>query len=78
MFDTQKIEEIAQKLYHELPSSIESIENDVKSTFKSILAATFQELNLVTREEFDAQVKVLMRTREKVEALEKQLSELKL
>jgi BMFP domain-containing protein YqiC len=33
-------------------------------------------LELVTREEFDAQQAVLMRTREKVEALEKRVAEL--
>jgi BMFP domain-containing protein YqiC len=44
--------------------------------FKDILQATFTRMDLLTREEFDAQVKVLARTREKVEALQQQLDEL--
>ena len=33
-------------------------------------------MDLVTREEFDVQIKVLARTREKIDALEKQLEDL--
>jgi BMFP domain-containing protein YqiC len=37
---------------------------------------TFSKLDLVTREEFDAQRAVLLRSREKIDALERQLAEL--
>jgi len=36
----------------------------------------FAKLDLVTREEFDVQRKVLARSREKIEQLEKQVAEL--
>lgn len=77
MFDASKLDAIAQKLYQSLPQGIQDIEADLKQTFHSILSQAFSELNLVTREEFDAQVKVLARTREKVEALQKQLEDTK-
>ena len=47
-----------------------------KEQMKSVLQGTFDRLDIVTREEFDAQKAVLLRTREKVEALEQQLKAL--
>ncbi len=43
----------------------------MEKNFRVILKNTFEKLDLVTREEFDAQTKVLARTRQKLEALEK-------
>ena len=40
------------------------------------MQAAFARMNLVTREEFDIQAGVLARTRQKLEALEKQVAEL--
>ncbi len=48
----------------------------LKGQVKSILQGTFDRLDLVSREEFDAQKAVLLRTREKLEQLEKQIAEL--
>ena len=43
---------------------------------KSLLQSTFARMDLVTREEFDAQQAVLARTRDRLEQLEAQLSQL--
>lgn len=48
-------------------------QENVKAQVKSLLQGTFNRLDIVSREEFDAQKAVLLRTREKVEALELQL-----
>ncbi|MCC2625107.1 MAG: phosphoheptose isomerase [Burkholderiales bacterium] len=50
---------------------------DVEKNLKSIIIAILNKLDIVTREEFDIQQKVLAATREKLEKLEKQLEELK-
>ncbi|MGP4842871.1 accessory factor UbiK family protein [Marinobacter sp. 1Y8] len=50
----------------------DDFEQQARATVMSVLA----KLDLVTRDEFDAQQAVLMRTREKVEALEKQVAAL--
>jgi BMFP domain-containing protein YqiC len=50
---------------------------DVEKNLKSIVIAILNKLDIVTREEFDIQQKVLAATREKLEKLEKQLEELK-
>lgn len=49
---------------------------NLQAQVKSILQGTFDRLDLVSREEFDAQKAVLQRTREKIEALEQQLQQL--
>jgi len=46
------------------------------SQLRAIIEASLRKLNLVTREEFDAQQAVLQRTREKLESLEQQLDTL--
>lgn len=43
---------------------------------RSLVAAALAKMDLVSREEFDAQTAVLARTRAKLEALEAQLAEL--
>jgi len=76
MFEPKQFEDLAKKLYSSLPSSLQSVENEIQQKFKDILQAAFTHMNLVTRDEFDVQVKVLARTREKVDALEKKIKEL--
>lgn len=49
---------------------------DLERNFRALLASTFERLELVSREEYDVQVQVLARTREKLAALEKRLAEL--
>lgn len=71
MFDPKNFEDLAKKLYTALPSSLQNFENEIQQKFKDILQAAFTHMDLVTREEFDVQIKVLARTREKVDALEK-------
>jgi len=73
MFTPDQLNDMATKLYAAIPSGLHTIETDVQAAFKSIVQAGFAQLDVVTREEFDAQVKVLARTRAKVEALQTQL-----
>jgi len=49
---------------------------DMQKNIRALLTQQFARLDLVTREEFDIQTKVLARTREKIEELERKLTEL--
>lgn len=49
---------------------------DVEKNIKAIILTIFSKLDLVTREEFEVQKKVLLATREKLDELEKQLKDL--
>lgn len=48
---------------------------DFEKNARALMSGLFARMNLVTREEFDAQVKVLARTREKLAELEARLTE---
>jgi ubiquinone biosynthesis accessory factor UbiK len=49
---------------------------DVEKNMKAMLAQGFSKLDLVTREEFDTQTQVLVRTRARLEELEKRVAQL--
>jgi len=49
---------------------------DLEKNFRGMLASAFARMDLVTREEYDVQVQVLARAREKLAELEKRLAEL--
>jgi len=76
MIDTKFFGQVASKLGAALPEGLSAAKADLQRHFRDILQAQFAKLELVTREEFDVQAKVLARTREKLETLEKKVSEL--
>ena len=70
MIDADKIDELANQLNRLVPPPVRSASEDLRTNFRAVLQGWFDRLDLVTREEFDAQKAVLARTREKLEALE--------
>jgi ubiquinone biosynthesis accessory factor UbiK len=76
LMDAKFIEDLARKLAANVPGSMRVIQADLERNFQALLASTFDKLNLVTREEFDVQRKVLERTRDKLTALEAELAAL--
>jgi ubiquinone biosynthesis accessory factor UbiK len=76
MLDIRAIDELAQRLASLVPAGFAAANEDLGRTFKATLQAGLARLDLVSREEFDVQRLVLQRTREKLEALEKQLAAL--
>lgn len=71
-----QIDELAKKLAGFMPSSVQNIQEDIESNIRSGLEGGLRKMNLVGREEFDIQNAVLLRTREKLEALEKTVANL--
>ena len=71
-----QIDGLAKKLAGFMPSSLQNLQSDIEENMKSTLESGLRKMNLVTREEFDIQRAVLLRTREKLEALEKVVSNL--
>jgi len=74
--DPFRIDEIVRRLLESIPPAARSVQQDLEANFRAVLRTTLSKLDLVTREEFDAQSKVLERTRAKAEALESRLTEL--
>tara|TARA_Y100000389_G_C17463988_1_gene524006 strand:- start:4071 stop:4304 length:234 start_codon:yes stop_codon:yes gene_type:complete len=71
------IEDLAKKLTNSIPDGVRSIRQDLEKNFREILLSNINKLDLVTREEFEVQEAVLMRTREKLEQLEDAIKKLK-
>ena len=72
---------LAKQILDELAGKIggaiaESPVKDEEKNVKTLLGSTFSKLDLVTREEFDIQQQVLIKTREKLAALEARLAKL--
>jgi BMFP domain-containing protein YqiC len=74
--NTESVENIARKLAETVPEGLRSMREDLEQNFRSVLQASLNKLDLVTREEFEVQEAVLAKTREKLEALEAQVSEM--
>ncbi len=76
MIDPKILDDISTKVSSTLPKGLQALQNDLQHNLRSGLETALSKLNLVTREEFDVQQAVLMRTRAKVDALEQQVAEL--
>ncbi|MCK5895097.1 MAG: accessory factor UbiK family protein [Endozoicomonadaceae bacterium] len=73
---TAFITSIAGKFNTLLAGEKGPIKDDLEKHTKAILHSAFSKMELLTRDEFDAQVAVLQRTREMLEALEARVTEL--
>ena len=81
MIDLQHIDELARRLSNLVPPGMrgqgfEDLRDELQENFKSVLQAGLAKLDLVTREEFEVQRAVLLRTREKLDALQQTVAEL--
>ncbi len=70
MINAKKIEEIAKQVTDAIPPSVKNIANDFEEKTKTVLQRKLAQLDVVTREEFDIQTQVLLKTREKLAQME--------
>ena len=68
--DAKLIEELARKLAGSLPPGMRAVREDIEQNFRAVLQAGLTRMDLVTREEFEVQRALLVRTRARLEALE--------
>ena len=76
-FDANAVEEAISKFRALLPNDVEELRNFGEDKMKLALQSMLQDLDVVTREEFDSQKQVILRTRERLEQLEQRLDQLK-
>lgn len=72
---------LGQKMFEEISGKLgqvlaDSPAKDLEKNLRAVLQSVFSKLDLVTREEFDVQQAVLLKTREKLEALEAKVAAL--
>lgn len=76
MIDAKKIEQIARQVQESMPKGLRDFGDDVEKKIRQVLQSQLTRLDLVSREEFDVQTQVLLRTREKLALLEQRISNL--
>ncbi|MCR6664261.1 MAG: accessory factor UbiK family protein [Luteimonas sp.] len=76
MIDLSHIDDLARRLSGLVPPGLRESREELQENFKAVLQSGLGKLDLVTREEFDVQRAVLLRTREKLEELERTVAAL--
>jgi BMFP domain-containing protein YqiC len=81
MIDLDQLDELARRLSSLVPpglrgESASELRAELQQNFRAVLQTGLSRLDLVTREEFEVQRAVLLRTREKLEHLERTVAEL--
>ena len=76
MFDPRRIDELVRRVTDGLPPDVAVVKEDVSQNLRTLMSSALARMDVVTREEFDVQRSVLLRTREKLERLEARLAEL--
>ncbi|MGB5638175.1 MAG: accessory factor UbiK family protein [Sedimenticolaceae bacterium] len=70
MLDPKLFDDISRRVADNLPRGLQNLQGDLQRNLRTGLESALGQLNLVTREEFEIQQAVLLRTREKLKALE--------
>ncbi|SEQ53136.1 hypothetical protein SAMN04488038_107186 [Solimonas aquatica] len=74
--DTGRIEDLAAKLAGILPPGLRGLGSELQDNFRALLRANLDKWDLVSRERFDTQAELLVRTQKKLAALEKRVRQL--
>jgi BMFP domain-containing protein YqiC len=74
--ESLRIDDLARRLLESVPPALRAVQEDLETSFRAVLRERLSQLDLVTRDEFDAQSRVLERTRARLEALEARLASL--
>lgn len=76
MIELKTLQDISERLAATLPPGLDRVRNELRENFRAILQARLAELDLVTREQFEVQRALLLKSRQRLEELEKRLAEL--
>ena len=76
MIDNQTINQLSDKISALLPPGLQQVKADFDTRVRQLLQQQLANLEMVSREEFDIQTRVLERTRAKLEAVETRLEAL--
>ncbi|KGQ70474.1 cytoplasmic protein [Chelonobacter oris] len=76
MLNPKKLEQFAQQIHDALPQGVKNFGEDMEAKVKQIIQAQLAKLDVVTHEDFEVQTQVLLRTREKLTALEQRIEAL--
>ena len=72
--ESNRVKELIESILNILPHNTKEIKDDVKDNLKILLNDYLRKIDVVTREEFDVQKEVLLKTRKKLDELEEKLN----
>ena len=76
MIEIKLLDDLARRLAAAMPRGLTTLQQDLEKNLRAGLETVFQRLDLVTREEYEVQVALLARSREKLLMLETRVAEL--
>jgi len=76
MLDPKLFDDLSRRVAGNLPPGLQGLQGDLQRNLRSAMESALSKLNLVSREEFEIQQAVLLRTREKLRALEARIAAL--
>ena len=74
--DTQTLDEIVRKISSAIPDDLKTAKQSIEKNARTAAEGVFQRLDLVTREEFDVQTKMLSKSQQRIKQLEQRIQEL--
>ena len=72
--ESNRMKELIESILDILPQNTKEIKEDVKDNLKILVNDYLRKIDVVTREEFDVQKEVLVKTRKKLDDLEEKLN----
>ncbi len=76
MINPAKLEEIAKQITENMPQGVKNLADTLEGKTKQAIQNKLSEMDFVSREDFEVQSQVLLRTREKLAILEQRVNEL--
>ncbi|MFD2179794.1 ubiquinone biosynthesis accessory factor UbiK [Veronia pacifica] len=76
MFDPKKLEKVVRQIQDSMPTPVKELGADVEKKVREVIQAQLEKLDVVSREEFDVQTQVLLRTRQKLTEMEQKMEAL--
>lgn len=75
-FDSKMLDEVVRKITSAIPSDLKFAKENIEKNIRAAVEGVFQKLDLVTRDEFEVQTKLLSKSQQRVKELEKRIHEL--
>jgi BMFP domain-containing protein YqiC len=76
MSQAKLLEELAARLARVVPAGLGGVRAELEDNFRAVLRSQFERLDLVSRERFEVQSELLVRTQQRLAVLEARLSQL--
>lgn len=76
MIDARIIDEVTENFSRYLPDSLKSVKQDMEKNVRSALQASFERMDLVTREDYEIQVAMVSKLRDRLSELEQRVLQL--